>query len=285
MYVLFFLGKIIALSLPRPARYRFAKMCSLLQYRFSRRDRETVRNNLLPVIGPEERERYTRRVFVNFGYYLADFFTYSRITPAFLKKYVTVEGEANLRQAMARGRGVIALTAHLGNYELGGAVVALRGYPFCAVALPHKVQKVNEFFNAQRKRVGIEVIPTGIAVKRCLKRLREGKIIAFLGDRDFFGGGIATPLCGERAILPKGAAYFAQKTGAAIVPSFFVRDSLYHYRLIFEPPIFTERHMSENQILRQFAPVLERYIRAFADQWYMFGPFWEKDVKDANGYS
>jgi KDO2-lipid IV(A) lauroyltransferase len=276
MYYIFLVSQFFALLFPRRISYQIAKFFAFLKYSFSQKDRRIVLHNLRPLIAdPRLRNWYARQTFINFSYYLIDFFRYSRLNKPFIDKYVRVEGREHLEKALSRGNGVIALTAHLGNYELGGAVVALLGYPFCAIALPHKDKRVNDFFNRQREMVGVEVIPTGVAIKRCFSNLKKGKVIAFLGDRDFGKDGRTVELCSRKAVVPEGPAFFAVKTGAALVPAFFVREKKYYYRLIFEEPIFASaENPGVNDIIKAYIPYMEKYIRQFPDQWYIFAKYW-----------
>lgn len=276
MYYLFVLGRIIALIFPRSVCYRIAKIFALLQFYAVKKDREAVMYNLEAIVDKKDLRNFAKNVFVNFSYYLADFFRQPKLDAAFIQKYVKIEGLDNLNNAIARGKGVISLTAHLGNYELGGAVTSLLGYPLHVVALRHKDERTNRLFNAQRQSTGLEVIPTGVAVKKCFSLLKEGKTICFLADRDFSNIGVKAKMFSKEAILPKGPAFFALKTGAYIVPSFFVRENKKFYRLIFDVPFSCSEEglKSELEIIERYIPILERYIKRYPQQWYIFEKYW-----------
>jgi KDO2-lipid IV(A) lauroyltransferase len=276
MYYLFVLGKFITLLLPRRLAYFLARILAILRFYFFKRDREIVTYNLSAIINDKkELEKNAKECFINFSYYLVDFFRYSRLNSEFLDKYVRIERLELLNQLIAEKKGIIFLTAHLGNYELGGAVTALLGYPLNVVALPHKDKRTNQFFDAQRELVGLKVIPAGMAVKKCFSLLKNGGMIAFLADRDFSGHGIKTEMFAHYTCLPRGAAFFALKTGACILPTFFVREDKLFYRLIFDDPIFVDKNNStEEQIIKQYIPILEKYIRKYSNQWYLFERYW-----------
>ncbi|UCC94633.1 MAG: lysophospholipid acyltransferase family protein [Candidatus Omnitrophota bacterium] len=270
----------LALILPRRISYFVARIIAVGQYCFSKKDRRAVLYNLSPIIADKARlKKCARGVFINFSYYLVDFFRFSKLHKSFMDKYVEVIGLHHLTQSLAKGKGIIALTAHLGNYELGAAAISLLGYPMCAVALPHRDKRVNAFFDGQRHRVGVEVIPTGVAVKRCFARLREGKVIAFVGDRDFSGGEAKFKMFSQYAHLPKGPAFFATRTDAIIVPSFFVRKDKFFYQLIFDEPFVykKEEFRSEEDFIQTYTKVLEKYIQRYPEQWYMFEKCWIKE--------
>src|SRR4030042_1728242 len=81
-----------------------------------------------------------------------------KIDLAYTRKNIKIENISYIDEVLARGKGAITVTAHLGNWELGGVVIALSGYPFWAVALPHKYKKIDNFFNHQRGSKGMKVI-------------------------------------------------------------------------------------------------------------------------------
>ncbi len=185
---------------------------------------------------------------------------------------------------MARGKGVIVLTAHLGNWELGGVVIALSGYPLWVVALPHKNKLVDEFFTNQRKEKGIHVMYLGKAVRKCLSLLGDNKMVALVGDKDFSESRIEVDFFGKRSYLPPGPAAFAMKTGAAIVPGFLVRneDDSFTLRILKPiepnlsalPPESDDKNERLSEIISSYKSIIEEYIKKFPDQWYMFRRFW-----------
>lgn len=277
MYYFFLLGRFLASILGRNACYALAKILALLQFYISKKDRETVIYNLSPLVDDKEHLRkYAKEVFVNFAYYLVDFFRFSKLDADFIKKYVKITGLENVNQSFSKNKGLIAVTAHLGNYELAAAVTSLLGYPVHAIALPHKDKRLNEFFNRQREISGIKVIAANVAIKRCFSLLKEGKLVAFLGDRDFFGGGLEVSMFSRNAILPRGPAFFAVKTGADIIPAFFIRENKKFYRLIFEKPICVGEDglNTEEDIIFRYVGVLSQYLKQYPGQWYMLAKYW-----------
>ncbi len=277
MYYLYLLARYLALRLPRRLCFFIASCLATMQFIFSFRDRREVLYNMLPLAhSRKEAYLYTWNMFKNFAFYLVDFFRLARVNEEFIKKYVKIEGKEYLDKLVSEKKGVVVLTAHLGNYELGGAILSFLRYPFYAVALPHKDPRINKFFNEQRSIFKVKIVPTGGAIKRCLRLLKEGCLVAFLGDRDFTSAkGEVVSMCGREAVLPRGPAYFASRTGAYILPVFFVRDRRYYYRLIVEKPLLPKGPgTSLKEIVQEYSGILERYIRQYPEQWYMFRKFW-----------
>ncbi len=275
MYYFFILGKIIALGLPRRISYLIANLFALIHFYWSSKDRAAVFYNLKPLIeGKKRRKQAARKVFINFAYYLTDFFRYSKLNGKFIKKYVHFEGLETVDRLIKKKQGAILLTAHLGNYELGGAIMSLLGYPLSVVALPHLDLRTNNFFNNQRKKAGIEVIPTGLSVKTSIAVLKKGRLLALLGDRDFSHSGSKQRVLSRYAYIPRGAAFFAKKGNAAVIPAFFVRENKYYYRLIFEEKIEAQQDSKEDYIIKKYVSVLEKYLKKYPEQWYLFQRYW-----------
>jgi len=280
-YILYRIGQFIALHLPLNLAYKVAIFFSDLHYIFSARDRRITRENI-KVIFPEKSEREIRRMrirmFRNFAKYLVDFFRFSKLDINYIKRNIKVENIHYIDEALSKGKGAIIVSAHLGNWELGGVVVALLGYPFWIVALPHKYRKVNDFFNFQRGSKGINVIPLGRAARQSLDILKKNRVLALAGDRDFSGKGIVSDFFGRPAIFPQGPAALSLKTGAKVIPGFMIRNEDDTFTFKFEKPLeFISTGDKNNDLIGltvQYKNIFEDYIRKYPDQWYMFRKFW-----------
>jgi lauroyl/myristoyl acyltransferase len=280
-YILYRIGQFIAVTLPLKCAYGLSRIISDIRLSWAREDRRCVTANL-KVIFPEKSEREIAVLRLgmsrNFAKYLVDFFRFQELTSDYIVKHIVIEGREHFDEALKQGKGVIVLTAHLGNWELGGVVLGLLGYPFWAVALPHKDKRVNDFFNFQRESKGVKVIPFGRAARMCLNLLQNNKMVALVGDRDFTGRGIPVDFFGKPALFPEGPAAFALQTGAPIVPGFMVRKPDDSFLLKIEKTISVEPTGNKQQdilsVTRQFAALFEDYIRRYPDQWYMFKTFW-----------
>lgn len=276
MYYLYLLGSILIPLFPRNFCYLFARFISVVHYYLSKGDREAIFYNLSPVVEDKSKlKRCVQEVFINFAYYLVDFFRYPKLNKDFIKKYVRIEGRDNLDKALAEGKGVIVLAGHLGNYELAGAVLSLLGYPLSVVALSHEDKRINRFFDNQRQRVGMKVIPTGTTIRSCFSALKQGDMLALLGDKDFSGAGVKLKILSKYAYFPRGIAFFALKTKAPIIPIFLVRKDKRFYRLVCEKPItYDKEQQDEIAIIKKCNVVLEKYIKEYPQQWYMFQKWW-----------
>lgn len=283
LYYAYRLGEFLALRVPIRISYRVACLAADLCCYFCLADRRAVMSNINVVtagkLGLAEERRIARQVFRNFAKYLVDFFRFSIVDRDYIDKFVRIEGLNNIDEALSKGKGVIALSAHIGNWELGGSVLSLSGYPLSAVVLTHKHKKVNEFFKKQRLAGMVKPIEIGMALKECYRVLKDNKILALMGDRDFTGNGFRIKFFGKKALIPKGPSAFSYRIGSAIVPTFMVREDDDTFRLIFEKPIYPDRSIEEDasarQLTERYLSVIESYITARPAQWYAFRKIWE----------
>jgi KDO2-lipid IV(A) lauroyltransferase len=215
-----------------------------------------------------------RKTFQHFGKYLVDFFRFARLTEAELRQYVTLENVEALRAAAARGKGVLVVTAHLGNWEVGGAVIAALGYRLNAVALPQPSRRLDRLFNQQRASRGIRVLPLGRAALGIVRCLQRGELVALLGDRNFDHHPGRYQFFGAPAPLPRGPAWLAMRTGAPLVPTFLLRQEDDTFLLRCHPPIYPDVAGSETAVRTAWLAALEKEIASAPWQWFIFKDFW-----------
>jgi len=282
LYFLYRLGVFLAMSLPITLSYSVAVFMANIYYFCSRKDRMSLIGNIDIVLGKShpdnESRRIARAVFGNFAKYLVDFFRFQRIDKRYIDKYVKIDGLENIKDALARGKGVICLSAHIGNWELGGTILPFTGYPISAVVLTHKHKKINDFFRRQRMTGKVTPIEIGVALKSCYSLLRSNGMLALLGDRDFTKNGIQQEFFGKKTLIPKGPAALSYRIGSAIVPSFMIRNADDTFTLYLEKPIYPDTSAEEDAAIKaltkECVSVIESYIRKYPSQWYAFKEVW-----------
>jgi lauroyl/myristoyl acyltransferase len=277
-YFLYKFGQFVALCFPLKISYKIAVFFSDIHYFFADQDRAGLKANLeaiFPGITFREIRSIRIRALRNFAKYLVDFFRYPVLDKEYAKKNLSIENAHYFDEALAKGKGVIALSAHLGNWEMGGVAIAFAGYPLSVVALTHKSKKVDDFFNARRESKGVKVIPFAKAVRQSLNLLKDNQMVALVGDRDFTKeGGIIVDFFGKPTSLPKGPAALALKTGAAIVSALMVRNPDDSFTLKVGKPIYANPENDLKEIVNQYKIILEECIKKYPDQWYVFRKFW-----------
>ncbi len=286
-YLILRVAELIAHVVPRRVGYGIARRFADLYVVFDRRGREAVIGNLLQIhrhsgvaLSPRALRALARENFLNFAKYIVDFFRFSRPQPAQLKGLVDFGNTTQVfDQLLAQGKGVIALTAHLGNWELGGAAMAALGYKLNVVALWQPDQRLNRLYQRQRISRQLNPIPMGRAARECIAALRRNEIVALLGDRDFTGSRETVEFFGQPARLPQGPAKLALATGAPIAPMFMIRRPDETFAYIVEEPIWADRSRdSVEDVMRRIARALERVISQHSEQWYLFHDLWDVET-------
>ena len=114
-----------------------------------------------------------------------------------------------------------------------------------------------------------------ISIDACrIDKMKNNKIIGILGDRNFSDAGVEVKFFNRKSLLPRGVYYISKKFNVPILPTFFVRDRGDKYLMIYEKPIYPEKKSLE-QILDECVKVMEKYIRQYPEQWFMFERFWK----------
>lgn len=188
---------------------------------------------------------------------------------------IRVEGRDFAEAARAAGRGVLFLTSHLGNWELGGRVLAEWGWPVTAVFQPYRSRVLQGYI--QRRRAGaLRYLAVGRGAAHGVgKVLKNRESVVMLADRPFGEDGVPVTLCGKMARLPRGPFLFACRFGVPVIPGFMVMDEPGRYRAVMEAPLWPEGPDGVQNLMDKMASVLEKYIAQHADQWYCFEPVWE----------
>lgn len=223
-------------------------------------------------------------VFKNYSFYLIDLFYISHDIQRIKKYRIKITGIENLEDAVNTGKGIILLTSHIGNWEVGGLVVASLGKEINIVYSPDSSILLESQRRLMRTAKGIREIalkPGGFSSIKLLRILSEGRIIALQGDRLLFDSGVTMPFFNKTAIFPKGAIKLGIITDSIIVPVFIPITGYKSYVIIIERPIAMEKDPNPELELKinlsKIVKVFEKYIALYSTQWFTFMPFWDKD--------
>jgi lauroyl/myristoyl acyltransferase len=287
------MARFTARSIPRPLVHRGGRGLAHVYYGFRPKYLRAARANLAVIRGQSEDSPEVRRlafemVASHFSAWVdfLRFATRSRAESALLVENVT--GYSRIVEARLAGKGVLLLTAHLGNWEIGGLMLAQVNQPIHVVLVPDIFPGVERERRRLHARCGvteIRVDQTIAPTLAVLRALSENGIVAMQGDRDFDNTGVAMPFFGRPAFFPRGPLRVAMASGATVLPAFIVRGSGGGYRAIVEEPLPIEtsgdRDAALRENLRRYIAILERYVREYPDQWYCFYPFWDDPSRKA----
>jgi KDO2-lipid IV(A) lauroyltransferase len=227
-----------------------------------------------PMVG-----RLVRRSFQNIGKNLMEFMQLPRMSPETLHQLVTLEGREHIDKALAQGRGAIILTAHFGNWELLGASILAHGYTIRGITRELRSKRLDAIVSSYREKVGWQGIDRDGSVREVLRCLNRNELIAILADVDTRTRGIFVDFFGKPAYTPYSPVAFALKTGAAILPTFIVRQQDNSHRAIIEAPLTLQQSGDKEVDLlvntQQFTKVIESYIRRYPEQWIWMHERWK----------
>lgn len=206
------------------------------------------------------------------------------------------DGAESLREAIDAGKGVIIISAHLGNWELAGYGLSEfntygRRVRVNAVMFKGESEKVEKQLKKASGEPPFHIIASNDSLQasiECKQALERGEIVAIHGDRLMGSGGVRVPFLGSDATFPIGPYVLAATTGAPVVFTFANRLGARHYALMARGPYyfeFTNRKERQNDLKRWvgvYARLLEELLEKYPLQWHNFYPFWDKDY-DAGG--
>ena len=245
-----------------------------------------VRGNLSRVLGlPDDHPQVRRaawRMMFEHAYHWVDFFRWSQLpVERLVANVATVEGEEHFDAARAIGRGIVIVTAHMGNPEVGAIAIGKRFAPVHVLYWRDRFAQAEQFRTRMRELGNVHGIPVDaspLSVVPALRALREGHVVAAHADRDFNDTGWTFELFGAPAKFPPGPFLLAERAGALLVPSFFLLESDRRFRVVFFEPIdLAGDGDSEARVraaMSRWLVQLEAAIRAHPEQWYTFYPFW-----------
>lgn len=274
-------ASILSRILPRRMAYWLGLRIADAFYFFDGNARRAVASNLQRVyawrgvaLSQEARRGLTRKTFHYFGKYLVDFFRDAHLDRRLVDRRVSLEHADRLAKIYEEGRGVVLVTAHLGNWELGGAVLCALGYPLYAVVAPERLPRLEKLLRHQRERRGISMVEIGRSARALLRRLREGLCVALLTDRDFSGEHTEIEFFGAPAHLPRGAAWLAHRADAPVLPVFLLRMEDDSYLLRVKRPIDPRETRDPAVTHALIRDALQEEIAANPHQWFLFHDFW-----------
>lgn len=274
------LFKFVAKSLPRRHAYIIGVIIARLAYLITPERRRKTRSNIERALGLSEEEavRLTKEVYKNLGFDFAEFLLEDELTEEDIDQMVDFIDLDYLDQALEKGNGVILYTAHFGNWELLGAVLALKGYKINSIAREQNNLLFDKKINKIRRELGIGIIPKGLAVRQAFKALKNNEIVAILGDQDARSSGWKLDFFDRPASTYPGAVQFAARTGAEIIPGFFSRKGWLEHQFKCYPPRKIRKGSTKDDLkseLQSLLDLTEEEIKKSPADWMWLHKRWK----------
>ena len=263
--------------IPERGLYAFARGLASLGYIFAGKQRRIALESLSYAFGSQmsakEREKIARDCFIFMAKSAVELM-FLMDKPQLLERRVSLEGEDNLKQALGKGCGVILVSAHFGNFPLLLGRLAKSGYKTAGIMRQMRDERVEKMFLDKRDKYGITTIysqPRKTCVDTTIRFLRDNGIVFIPIDQNFGTAGVFVDFFGRKAATATGPVVLANRTGAAIIPCFIIRQANDTHKIIFEKPLdLVKAEKDEETIsvnIQKLTNIIEAYIRRYPAEW------------------
>jgi KDO2-lipid IV(A) lauroyltransferase len=236
----------------------------------------------LPSKPIDERRAVVRSVFAHFGSVLLELIKVGSLSESDLLNRIESEGEDRVRQAHARGRGVLLFTGHFGYWEVGAIALALRVQPMAVMARPLDNPYLHDMLERIRTRTGNSVIYRQGAIRKVLQELAANRAVAILIDQHLHTpDAVYVDFFSRPAATTNALAALALRTGAPVIPAFALPLPHGRYRLVYEhavEPPASDSPDAVREFTQRCTDVLEMYIRRHPDLWLWMHRRWRADA-------
>lgn len=281
----FFILTFIFNTLPLAVGMEIGAFIGSLGYYVSPRRRRIALENLLLAFGHsvslKERKRIARASFANFGRVGIEFIRFPKNSKERLAKHVKIFGEENFTYTASLGKGNLALSAHLGNFELIAATANIMGLgKNHLMGRKIKPPEVDRFVSGLRKGCGVDTIPSKNGIRTVLRKLRSKEGVGVVLDQNMRRGiGIFVNYFGVAASTTPALALMAIRRKVPILPVFMVRcgqTSKHHMIFLPQIPTYESGDRDKDTLIntQRMTWVVEEVVRRYPEQWFWFHQRW-----------
>ncbi|MCP4632305.1 MAG: lysophospholipid acyltransferase family protein [candidate division Zixibacteria bacterium] len=275
-------------ALPIKIAYLLTNLLAKLAYLIFTSDRKTAFNNLkmvFPVLSDEQIKKIYINSLKNIGYSGVDVLRFKKFGKQGILEMVTVEGIEHFDKAYARGKGIMAITGHISNFELIAAWFGQKGYKSSAIGRRLYDQRFNKLLIENRNAMNVRNLDSEASIRHPLKTLREGYAIGVLIDQDSRRyRGEFIDFFGKPAYTPVGPIFLSRKAQATVSPMIIIRMAPLKYKLTVFPEVkFDYKQQVDKDIKRvlsECTKILENTIRENPEHWVWMHKRWKTKPED-----
>ncbi|MBU4346348.1 MAG: lysophospholipid acyltransferase family protein [Candidatus Omnitrophica bacterium] len=271
------LCSLIIKLIPERWLYGFAKGMAALAYIVASKKRKIALENLAIAFAGEktgaEIEKIARDCFTFMAKSGAEIAVLTERTSP-LRERIKITGRENLDAAYSRGKGVILVSAHFGNFPLMLVRLSLEGYKPAVIMRHMRDRRAEKMLLKRRLQIGLNVIysqPRKRCVEDSMRSLRNNELLLIPLDQNFGSGGVFVDFFGRKAATAKGPVVLARRTGATILPCFILRQKDDTHQIIFEPPLNLEEGRTPEETviinIQKLTDIIASYIRRYPAEW------------------
>jgi KDO2-lipid IV(A) lauroyltransferase len=279
--------------LPETVLYLFSQMAGNLAYFLAGKRRKLAIRNLTIAFkheqSPHEIKKTARQVFCEIAWSWFEIFILAikkaDISKA-LAENISIEGLEYLDAALKNKKGIICISAHIGNFMMLATKLTRMGYPCKTIVKNRKTLFGKQYLQDLQKKGGMELIsarPRIRAASESLKCLKKGKILIIYSDQNRKKDGVSVNFFNHPALTVKGPAMFHLRTGADILCAFIIRQGRTKHKLIITPPLAVKKTGSREKdvwlITQAYTSIIEDVIRQYPKQWWWPHKRWAKNIR------
>ncbi len=287
-YAAFLAFSTILFLLPLSLVQAMGRACGRFAFSVVRFRKEVTVNNLIRAFPDYPMERILEiavGAYESLGVSLFELIWVSRMNRESIRRLVHLENPEEIRQVVARGKGLILATAHFGNWEMcAQSFVAELGIPLHVVVKPQSNMFIDRHINRRRERLGNKAIPMAQAVREISKALREGQAVGIVGDQSAAKESLWVEFFGRKVPTHPGTAVFALKNGSPLMLGFAIRQPDGRYTLRFDEvaaddiPDYSPANVEE--LTRRHVQLTEATIRKYPQQYMWMHRRWKHASAD-----
>ena len=269
-------------KIPRQFILRAGKLLGLILYSLAIPHQRLVRRNLqfcYPEWSSKEIRDLSRRIFMNFGINLVEIFQSAFMPPEDVLKMCRIEGEEYLRNAVEGKQGVILVSAHMGNWEVGLHYTNYYGKPMLGVAARTRYSWADILLSRSRSRLGNIIIDKKGALPNITKALRRGEAVGMLIDQSRRKHGVEVSFFGRKATASPATALLALRCKSIVLPAFSVRGPDGELTIQVKKPFEVTRTGDFRRDIQsntqRMIAIVEEMVRKYPDQWFWLLKPWK----------
>jgi KDO2-lipid IV(A) lauroyltransferase len=269
-------------KIPRRLVVRLGRLLGLVLYSVAIPHRRLVQRNVqfcYPQWSHRDVRDLSRRIFMNFGITLAEMFQSTFMTHEEVLNALLVEGEENFNKAFKSNRGIVIVSAHMGNWEVGLHITNYYGKPMLGVAAKTRYGWADILLRRSRNRLGNTIIDKKGALPKITEGLRRGEVIGMLIDQSRRKHGIDVTFFGRKATASPAPALLALRCNSLVIPAFCVRRSDGRLTIQVKTPLDLTRTGDLRRDIQsntqRMIDVVEQMVRTYPDQWFWLLKPWK----------
>ncbi len=250
--------------------------------RWRRREAERrIREVFGTDLPPNQVRAIARRSIRDFIFNMVDSLRLSDLTPGWISRHMLGDQVSDLRR-IAADRGAILVIPHMGSWDLAGAVCDVMGLPVFFIVGSQKNPLTDAYINRMRQSTGVETVARDSGLLRgVVRRLKEGKILAFMTDLRSRTPGVPVRFLGKQANVVAGMGMFARMADVPVIPVILTREGWTRHRWVAHEPIFPDTRADRDEDCRRMTQavmdIFDSAVRRHPGQYFWYNKRWVLD--------